>query len=165
MCRFHRIKRKQKEREMRKELERVGVAVEETEPLLRQRAMVGGGPLGIRWHPPDPLQSHMIASLLWCVSACVHDKLIYHTIVVCKLSGASLDFMYCMYVHVCVYSVQVGSGVGRCGRMCVCKMSRCIVVEVYCCTFQCRRIDCEQFAIVYVLYVSKFVCLLFYRSV
>ena len=42
VCRFHRIKRKKKEKEMRKELEKEGVAVEETEPLLRQRAMVGG---------------------------------------------------------------------------------------------------------------------------
>lgn len=42
LCRFHRIKRKQKEKEVRKELERVGVTGEETEPLLHQRAMVGG---------------------------------------------------------------------------------------------------------------------------
>ena len=73
MCRFHRIKRKKKEKEMRKELEKEGVAVEGTEPMLRQRAMVGGGLLAIRWRPPDPLQGHMIATLLhWGLHVCVN---------------------------------------------------------------------------------------------
>lgn len=41
VCRFHKVKRKQKEKELRKELERAGGTVEQAEPLLYQRAMVG----------------------------------------------------------------------------------------------------------------------------
>ena len=66
---------------MRKVLEKEGVAVEETEPLLRQRAMVGGGLLVIRWRPPDPLQGNMIATLLRCGSACMHKGVYRITVV------------------------------------------------------------------------------------
>ena len=53
---------------MRKEMEEVGVSEEGTEPLLRQRAMVGGGLLVIRWQPSIPLQG---------VYVCVHTVCMY----------------------------------------------------------------------------------------
>ena len=66
VCRFHRIKRKQKEKEMRKELEEVGVSEEGTEPLLRQRAMVGGGLLVVCWQPSIPLQGVYVCVRTYC---------------------------------------------------------------------------------------------------
>ena len=112
VCRFHKIKRKRKEKELRKELESAGGAVEQAEPLLYQRAMVGGwggkgreGSLSGSTYTHTPCTLHCILYMVRCIRICVCVQVYtYCTCVVCVCVHVSIHTYMCT-VHTVGYEL------------------------------------------------------------